>query len=239
MEIRRATYEILKDVIDSMIKTVTGKTGTTWTDNLDGTFTLLTCSTLWLRPGMKVTIDGTQYQVKSVVNNKSVTVTAASAPASTEFDLPQPSFWHGTIRFVNEEVTKKSEKDGTVFPMIFLHEPTTEHHNRNRLDPEGMRSDCELYFMASNNNNWTNQDHYNIAVAAMRNMANSFMDALFSFRGVMREGDFRNDYQIEDRVRWGKAVFNGNDVELITGDLTGTSLKISPQFEKSICCCEC
>jgi hypothetical protein len=236
-ETRRATYEILRDVRDAMNKKVIGKTGTNWIDNLDGTFTLQTCSTLWVRQGTTVNIGGTDYPVSNVVNNTSITITAASAPLVTEFDLSLPKFWHGTIRFTDEELSRISNEDDK-FPMIFLHEPTTERHNYNAVDNLGMESDCTLYFMTpADFTQWSQDDHYNKAVAAMRNMRDEFVNALFAFRGVVKEP--RPDGISEDRVKWGKAVFNGNEVQLIAGDLSGTSLKISPQFEKSICCCNC
>lgn len=236
MQVRRATYEILQDVIQTMNHTITGKEYTTWIDNTDGTFTLQTCSTLWVRQGMSVTIDGVNYKVVSVNNNSSITITAASAPVVTSFDIQLPNFMHGTIIFVNEEVTANDDLDAE-FPMIFLHEPTTETVNRNPMDREGMRSECDLYFLATTNlENWKNADHYALAVAPMRNMANAFVDALEVFMGVIQP---LPDYTMEDRVRWGRANINGYVKELINANLSGTSLKISPQFEKTICTCEC
>jgi hypothetical protein len=90
------------------------------TDNLDGTYTLEAAQTYWIHKGMKITIGAVTYTVTDFTLNTSITVSGASQPVGTTFQLDAPVFWHGSHRKVEEE--RKRIKDVSK-PVVYLPVP--------------------------------------------------------------------------------------------------------------------
>ena len=97
------TYDRLLPIINMMDKSVTCKSVT---DNLDGTYTYLTSKTKWIMAGLYLIIAGTEYIVKDVVTDLSITVSTDTlvVPAALTFDAPTPIVKHGTMKVVAREL---------------------------------------------------------------------------------------------------------------------------------------
>lgn len=235
--IRKPTYKIINEVVNSMNSVIHGKTGAEWI-TVDSVHTISVCSFKWAMVGWSVKIGGNTYLITGIdLELSTITVTGTPTPTETEIDLGKPKFWYGTIVETSGELNSiPNEFDK--FPMIFLHSPTNELHNFKEDENIGMTSEVSLYFMTCTDpTQWLTADHYSKAVDPMRSMAIEFMNTLRKTKGVNKSRLYQAN--IEDWAKWGKSTLTGQSRELITGNLSGVSLKEQFEFEKQIVCCEC
>lgn len=105
-------------IVDQMTPVIT----LTSIETIAGTpvkYKLFSCNTQWVTINDKITIDGVVYRVVSFVQDEYLIVTGASAPVQLYFQLPAPTFEHGTHRRVSTERVKKSASKRTITPMIY------------------------------------------------------------------------------------------------------------------------
>lgn len=233
--IRVGVHKLLEPIISGMNKTIFISSIIT----VGLVHTLLTCNTLWLQYNKnhnKLTVNGTEYVITAVAQNVSIEITHPTVtPAFTEFDLPAPFFFHGTIKSTNSELTE-IKKSWDKLPMIYLHDPTKENSNNDQFSSIDREAELDLYFLAENDfSNWTNEDHENKAVTPMRNLANSFLNEMDA-RADLILPEF--DFNLFNRVRWGTEETTGTNAQFFTESVSGIQMKLNCSFKRADNC-EC
>ncbi|MES2287765.1 MAG: hypothetical protein V4547_18905 [Bacteroidota bacterium] len=221
MDISKSTYELLEPIIAAIDKTCTIQSVTTLSA---GNYRLNVCNSLWATVGFNITIGIVVYKITAIVPNVSITVTGASAPIASSFQLYAPKFYHGTIEVTEEKLNAKvtGSLDSTLkLPAIWLHEPVDERNNRDLSNAIGRESECELFFLIDAKfAMWAQDDHYIQAIKPMRQLIMAFMTA------VEKSGTVNYDLieydDIRDLPRFGR----------YTGQ-TGAKKTVFAQYEMS------
>jgi len=210
-------------------------------DNGDGTYTLFACKTYQIQPlpNCPLVIDGVKYTVKSVDNNVSITIAGPSIPTVTQFQIPKPYYFHGTVIKTNLELSQ-IKKQMDKMPLVYLLEVLVDNFNNNSEVPLDRTSDLRLFFLApSNFSEWKTTDHYTGAILQMRNLAYQFISILNKSRII----DEFDDYELINRVNFGVYVTDkGNTKRIFNEQLSGVELRINLPINRIFDCkesCEC
>ncbi len=240
----KSTYELLIPVIASINKTFTIDSILELTApdaGVDGVWKLLSCNTLWATESFTVTIDDVDYIISANDPNISITITGPSAPTATTFQLYPPVFYHGTVKATESDLEAKINDrllSTDRLPMIWLHEPTDETIEENPLRAIALTSRAELYFMTDADfAAWSNDDHYKLAIRPMRNLIESFMNAVNSATTI-------NNNKITTSTPTDLPRFSqytgkdGKDKTIFSRTLSGCKFEIELPFIRSnkICC---
>jgi hypothetical protein len=226
----KETFELLKPVVASIENVVEIDSVV---DNLDGTFTIFSCNTLWTTKGFTLSIGGNDYEVTDIEFNNSITISGTVPIVVTSFNLYVPYYYHNTIIAQNEELNQVSNS-WDKFPMIYLHEITRERFDNVVDSSIDRESDCDLYFMIDSNiEDWKTSDHYEKAIRPMRSLMFSFLNALEKANNV---GIIQN-FEVFDHARWGIYItMKGHPDRLFRDDLSGTQLRITIPLLKELNC---
>ena len=234
----KSTYELLKPIVDAIDKTFTIQSVT---DNTDGTYTLFSCNTLWACQGFNVTIQGNVYKITTINPDVSITVKGTVLPTKGTFNLYPPVFYHGTIKATDGDLLKKINSkllDSDRLPIIWLHEPTEERVEEDKMNAIAFRANCEIYFMVKSNfAEWTNDDHYTYAIKPMRGLITSFMDSVRKAR-TLNETKLTTS-KPKDFARWGIYMGkDGGEKTIFSMPMSGCRFDIEIPFikTKNNCC---
>jgi hypothetical protein len=138
------TVDYIETIVDSMTPTITIDSVV---DNGDGTQTLTTCDTYWIRQYLTVTIDGTDYEVSSFVKDTSITIPSATLVTASSFTLTAPYYFHGYVMQVNNEwIIQKN--DDNKYPLVYLVEPMTDSYY-DEEDSKDKDMNLRLFFLDS------------------------------------------------------------------------------------------
>ena len=230
--IRKQTYELLIPIVNAMNRLFEGDS---ITDNLDGTWTIESCNTLWLTRGSKFNIGLLEYEVIDIEPNESITVSGEEEP-ELNFVINLPFFSHGTTLAKNSELNAVSNASDKL-PMIWLHEITKERFSKDPDSVIDRESDCDLFFMAETNApDWLTLDHDKYAIKPMRNMVESFLSAL-NYSGKTSDGI---DYDILDHANFGRYnAEKGHIKKVFDDDMSGCQLMITIPFLVDSLCHDC
>lgn len=226
----KTTFELLQAIIDNITKTFTADT---ITDNGGGYYTLTTCDTLWLTLNRKITIGITEYTITELVPNVSIKIKGIGAPSASSFDIYPPILMHGTIIATKIELNKKILSTDK-FPLIYLHEITDENMDFPAESAIDKESDCDIHFLTDADfTNWAQAGHDQWAIKPMRNLLNSFENALKSSNivGVYQGG------RVLDHAKWGVYITDaGHTKDIFSENLSGCQLKCTIPFRKDLSC---
>ena len=208
-------------------------------DNGDGTYTIYSCNTYYLKEGKTVTIDAVDYRVRSVVKDTSFIISGSVLPIADDFALYTPFFFHGTPIAIQKELSQiKRGKDKT--PVFLLHEIVREQNfSRNFESVIEKEVDVQLFIMdTSKFNEWTTDDHYNVCIVPMRSLLELFIDKMVADKKLFDTLEL--DYEVIPRANFG--VFSdqkGNLTELYTDYFSGNQLNITIKIRKQQCVANC
>lgn len=238
MNITKSTYELLQPVIDAIDKTFTIDS---IVDNT-GSYTLFACNTLWATAGYNITIDSIVYKITAINPNVNITITGASLPTADSFQLYVPIFYHGTFKATEGELSKKKNNRLSALdklPMIWLHEPVDETRSEDPTEAIALTSRCELFFMTESNfAKWSNDDHYSYAIKPMRNLINSFMNAV-KYSGTINDNDILVSHP-KDLPRFGKYTATDNNEKTMFSEYTMSGCRFDvelPFIRSNKTCC--
>lgn len=208
-------------------------------DNGDGTFTIETCNTYYLREKKTVTIDGQNYTVKSVIKDTSFIVSGGVLPTVTEFDLYKPKFFHGTPKKIQEELSGiKKGQDKT--PVFLLHEIVRENNlSRNFESVLEKEVDVQLFIMdTAKFKEWKTDDHYNVCIVPMRSLLELFVDEIIKDKKNFDTEEL--EFEVIPRANFGTFVDQrGYDRQLYTDYFSGNQLNITLKIRKTQCVVKC
>lgn len=226
--------EIVKDVIDLLDYKFVCNEVVVNGDN----FVLGTCKTYWLRAGKRIVINGFDYEIVSVSINNSITVNPINhidVPTTGElFDIPKPTYRHGTARAINEELTNMDGKT----PFVWLYEVLTEKINKDPLIEVGLECDVRLFlFDDANISDWYTENHYEVVIRPLKELAEQII--------LVINSDLENfqellTYSLTYLPNWGE--FNGmkgNTVKIFDEQWSGVEMSFTLVVNKSSTCDNC
>lgn len=230
----RDTVDIIRDIVASMTPNITIDEAT---DNLDGTYTLKTSNTYWLRPVKNVLIGSKKYQIVSFVINESITIkdvtTGAGIPVVTSFPLPAPNFFHGaTVPASDQQSKEKSAALKT--PFIWLYERLDEKPILDVFSRWGRESNPRLFFMdeADSKNQYAPDQKFSVT-DPMRQMVELLIDVINNEPSLYKEIE---DYNSTAIANWGQFTTDkGNADRFFSQDLSGQLLNLELTTTKQAC----
>lgn len=167
---------ILRDLIEALIHTVTVDS----IDDDDET-KVYVCNTYYLHTGSFFTIDDVKYTVQSFKINAWIKLDVALPDPTATFDIPIPSFYHGTPHAATEETTEAANVPGYQGPIIWLLEwvdiagPADEFTSAVRSTIVG----GNLFFLDDCNfADWDTDKHHEELVIPMQNEFDFVLSAI-------------------------------------------------------------
>jgi len=241
---RKETVDIVGDLVPLLDYTVDLNAVV---DNADGSYTLYTCNTKYLRPCSIFTYDAVEYTVidnldtedldgKRFIPNEKFTVTGASLPAVGTITLDPMKYFHGTVIATANELTRK-ELDTDKFPMFYLLEIIRDNFNNNVEDRLDRETNIRLFALINTDEeNWFTDDHYRLAIIPMRNMTYAFVDLLNDNENI---GDIDN-YTAINHARFGVYTADKGHTKRIFNDKSsGVELVIDLPIKQGKLCLVC
>jgi len=152
-------------------------------DNGDGSYTISTCNTKYLKPCVFFDVDGITYEVtdgvgKEFTPNRQFTVYGGQTITAKVIDLPKMKYFHGTVIATSQELDNK-KFDTDKFPMVYLLEVINDNFNNEPQDKIDRVSDFRMFFLTNTDEeNWLTAEHYRLAIKPMRNMLYQFINEL-------------------------------------------------------------
>lgn len=141
---------------------------------ISGGFELTTTNTYWLRPDKLITISGSEYKIISIVINDRITVKPIShlntPTTGLIFNIPLPTYRHGTAIAINAELSTIKQNDKT--PFVWLYETFEETRNYNDEDNVGLTANVRLFlFDESNAGSIITEKHYSDVIRPLKQLA--------------------------------------------------------------------
>lgn len=215
----RLTVDILEDFINSL--DLSNKV-LSFSD--DGTnTTLVVGKTFHARKKMQLNVDGTDYEIFSVVNNESIEVVGVIADPVV-YTVPNPFYFHGTPMMTNAHI--HGARENQKVPMIYLYEILRERDKRenSRIVRE---SDLRLFFLDSANfSEWETDDHYSQRLLGLNNLIDEFITAARKYQCCFYL--YGTDFTRINHVKWGVWKNNaGHEKRLFDDELTGVEVSFT------------
>lgn len=231
----KLTYDLLVPIFESIDKTFTIDN---IIDNGGGSYTLESCNTLWVTIGYTVTIDSIDYTVTTIVPDESITISGSTLPTAESFEVYDPFFRHGTLMATRAELAAEPNQLEK-YPMIFMHEKTSERFNHDEELSIERESRCKFYALVPCDIvDWIITDHDLYAIRPMRNLMNAFLTAIREATNVHDEGLIESEWM--DENKFGVYVQSSGMTKAIFSDnLSGTGLDLTIPFLEIGCENEC
>lgn len=215
----KLTVDILEDFIN-----VLSLSGRVLSFSDDGTnTTIMVETTFHARRKMNISIDGTDYEIVSVVNNESIEVVGVIANPVI-YTVPNPFYFHGTPVMTNSHINGANHSDKV--PMVYLYEILRERDLRenSRIRRE---ADLRLFFLDSANfSDWSTDDHYSQRLLGLNNLVDFFIAAARAYTCCFYL--FDTDFTRVNHVNWGVYQDNeGHKQRIFDDELTGVELSFT------------
>jgi len=222
------TVDFIEDIVDLMTPTITIDSVV---DNGDGTQTLTTCDTYWIRKYLDITIDSVEYAVSSFVKDTSITIPSATLVTVDSFVLTAPYYFHGSPMQVNNEFLIQKQ-DANKYPLIYLVESLTDSHydEESSLDKD---MNLRIFFLDSFANKNDEVDaHYSSVIVPLNASLDYFVDMLKSDSTTLPFS-----YDVINRVKVGIYSTNqGNTSQIFEDPLDGVEFVSTVTTLKSTNC---
>jgi len=212
----KLTVDILEDFINTL--DLSGSV-ISFSDDTTNT-TIVVEKTYHARKKMLIDIDGTDYEVVSVVNNQSIEVVGVIA-APALYTAPNPFYFHGTPILTNAHIN--GAKENQKVPMIYLYEILKE---KDKKEDSAVRreSDLRLFFLDSANfGEWTTDDHYSKRLLGLNSLVDEFIEAARAYGCCFYL--YETDITRINHVNWGVWINNaGHKKRIFDDNLTGVEV---------------
>jgi hypothetical protein len=218
----REVVTILKYLIDNLPRTIDI---TSITDNLNGTFKLNTCNTLYARALYTITIGATTYTIKAVEINKSITIESADPIVATIGTLQNIGFHSGTLMDIDNERGSAKRVNQEITPFVWNKEPFRITLNKSYDRPEYGSADITLYVMGEcDPQNMLTDNHRHEVIYPMENYAITLLNYINE-----RVDLFYNleDVRMVEMVNVGSSGKNGNIERLFDENLSGVEMNFT------------
>lgn len=230
------TVDVIQSVFDAMDLTVTVDS---IVDNGNDTFTLFSCETKHLQEGFPLTIGANSYTITAINNNVSITLSGTIVPNVTSFEAYVPHYFHGTVIKVKDDMKapQGSENLFSRTPFVYLKEIIKDTNYRRRSGNVLDRtSSLQIFFLTQSKfKDWSTINHYEKAIAPMRNLVNMFIESLFNSTLI---GDFSKEPDTTTpHVNFGVYVDSkGHTQSIFVDKFSGIELEINIPIKKEKPC---
>ena len=237
-------YDIIQILKEAVEQEATFKIGSVVAVDLSkNIYRVTSCEnkTYWLKSCMSVEVQaGKKGKIISVENNKSFLIQFEFPFGGTaiQFQLPIPSFVHGTVPFANIEI-KNAE---CPMPVSYLFELFTQKFLKREASNHFIAENLRIFFLDDYGiHDLTTSDHYQNVIYPMQNFAFFVLENLKKdIKRVDKTYIEDNSYKLINRVKAG--VFKGtkgNEKSFFSRDLSGVELNLSLAIKKDNDCCDC
>ena len=237
MKNRIETVDVVGNLVAQMDTSVKINT---ITDNGDGSYTISTCNTKYLRPCVFFDVDGITYEVtdgvgKEFTPNRQFTVYGGQTITAKVIDLPKMKYFHGTVIATSAELDKK-QFDTDKFPMVYLLEVINDNFNNEPQDKIDRVSDFRMFFLTNTDEeNWLTAEHYRLAIKPMRNMLYQFINELNDNANIE---EFSNFTAINHAKFGVYSTDKGHTRRILNDKTSGVEVRLSlPIVAGQLCLC--
>ncbi len=225
--------DYLQDIISEMKINVPV---TSITDNGDGTYTIETCDTQFLRTCSLFEYDGSSYMVDSFVQDEQLVLSLQGGTFNITvedgIDLPAPLYFHGTI-MLSKAYREAIKSNLNKTPFIYLYEIIQENYNNDRNNATQLEASVRLFFMDdAKSDGWYTETHYEEVITPMRALVEDFIATAERSRATTKLGAFT----ILNHANWGEVNKDGHFVSIFGEKLSGVELRISIPIKRNYCC---
>jgi hypothetical protein len=223
------TVDFIEDIVTQMTPTITIDLVV---DNGDGTQTISTCDTYWIRQYLIVTIDSIDYEVSSFVKDTSFTIPSTpSLVTADSFTLNAPYYFHGSPMQVNNEKLA-IKNDSNKYPLIYLVESLTDSFY-DELDGKEKDMGLRMFFLDSFNSKNDEVDaHYTNRIVPLNSSLNYFVELLKANSYTLPFS-----YDVTNRIKVGVYTTNqGYTDEVFSDPLDGVEFVSTVTLLKGYVC---
>jgi hypothetical protein len=230
------TVDIIREIVEDIDNSFTA---TSIVDNGDDTYTIETNDTLHLQVGFPLTIGAVEYEITALTKDVSITISGASVPVLTTFDVYAPVYYHGTVVRVVAEMTTQAQAQNVFSrtPFIYLREILRDkkqsRYSQSNIDRE---TDLQILILTQcKPEDWNTADHYTKSIYPMANLTNRLIEAIYRNRKI---GKFE-EYETANHVNFGVYVTDkGNKANIFVDKLSGIELNITLPIKKQLQSCD-
>jgi hypothetical protein len=224
------TVDFIEDIVALMTPTITIDSVV---DNGNGTQTINTCNTYWIRQYLVVTIDAVEYEVSSFIKDTSFTIPSGTLVTADSFNLTAPYYFHGSPMQVNEEKLA-IKNDNNKYPLIYLVESLTDSYY-DELDAKEKDMGLRIFFLDSFNSKNDEVDaHYTNRIVPLNASLDYFVELL-----KVNSYTLPFSYNVTNRIKVGVYATNqGNVNEIFSDPLDGVEFVSTVSLLKGYVC-EC
>jgi len=219
------TVDFIDDIVSSMTPTINIDSVV---NNGDGTQTITTCDTYWIRKYLVVTINSVNYQVSAFVKDTSITIPVSPLVTVTSFVLQAPYYFHGSPMDVNTEHVKIKDSENK-YPLIYLVEVLTDNHY-DELDSRDKDMNLRMFFLDSfNSKNDEVNGHFINVIKPLNASLDYFVELLKASALTLPFS-----YNVTNRVKVGVYTANkGNESKIFNDPLDGVEFVGTVTVRKS------
>lgn len=238
MKNRLETVDVVGSLVAGIDTTVKIKS---LVDNLNGTYTIETCNTKYLKPCLRFEVDGVTYEVidsigSEFIPNEKFTIKGGATIVSKEIVLPAMKYFHGTVIATSAELDKK-QFDTDKFPMVYLLEVINDNFNNLPQDKIDRVSDFRMFFLTNTDEqNWLTADHYRLAIKPMRNMLYQFIEELNINENIE---EFSNFTAINHAKFGVYSTDKGHTRRILNDKTSGVEVRLNLPIVSSSLCLDC
>jgi len=231
-------HKIIEELVDSLDYKFDALTSVIEDDS----YRLTACYTYWLTLGYKITINigGTDYDytIKEIELNESILlepcISGNPQPGTGEiFDIPKPTYRHGTARAINEELTQVSQNDKRLFFWLYEVQEETFFDDPNlmleRDSPVRM-----FLFAESDIENWNTDEHYTYVICPLAQLFDKLREK------IKESSLFNEDYQPFRYIylpNWGEFnAMKGFSTKIFDEQWSGIECRTTLKIDRSYDC---
>lgn len=182
----------------------------------------------------------TYYYTVTAIGDCDFTVTSSGTVyipvVGDTFRQVRPTFIHGTQKKAKAELDQLIN-NGLTYPLIYLQEIQSEKFTNDPLSSIISRPNCRIWFLLPNDENWTTDNHYDLAIEAMKNLATEFMRQIEYF-GVTAPVETDPDtFELVYHAGIGTVNDTGHLKDLLNRPHSGCLMLTTLSIAYQSCCC--
>jgi len=164
-------------IVESVIDSMSLDLNVYAVEVIDGNYKLWATNTHYLGENSIITLLEVNYTVVSFVQNTYLIVSGASAPIIGTYALKKPQYIYGKYLQVQQEISKKHDKD--ILPMIWRFDLASRTSPTARDSVNESEGSSRFFFIATNNpKKYTTESDYDNVLNPLNALADTFLTAL-------------------------------------------------------------
>jgi len=204
-----------------------------------------TQNTQYLAKNMVVTLSGYSYRVYSFSLNEyvefEIPADADGEPIHSEpivtgiYTLPNPTFIHGKLKAVTDELSKKQST--AIMPLIWLFELLPRRVPTNKLSIFETEGTIRLFFMnTANFQDYETEDHYEQVIIPMGNLITEFYSQLKRHKRTGLPVSISGRTNHAKFTTGGNSTTAGSEKNVLNKMLSGIELEIDLPIKINLVC---